>query len=445
MNTIAGQKKILEQLDNCSAVDVSLYKKHDIKRGLRNDDGTGVLVGITRVADVEGYDRINGEVVPKDGRLLYRGISLSSIIKDLQDTDRFGFEEVIYLLLLGKLPNTSELATLKEMLHESSAFPSSFKEDVIFKSRSKDVMNMLQMQVLSLYSYDDNPDDTSLINVFFQCLHLVAKFPKLLAYSYYVRRHNYFNESLIIHNCKREYSIAENLLHMMRPDSEFTDQEAKLLDMCLVAHAEHGGGNNSTFATHVVSSTGTDTYSAIATAIGSLKGPKHGGANAKIDSMVDDIKQGCDWQNKKSLGAYLDKILDKGAFDKSGLIYGIGHAVYTKSDPRVCLLKDRARRLASVKGLLPIFELIENIEELGSKKIMDRKGGVVSANVDMYSGFIYHMLGFDKSMYTPLFAAARISGWCAHRIEQIRDSKIMRPAYLVVTEEKDYVSLSDRL
>lgn len=440
------ENHLLVKLDESSYIDTDLYKEYNIKRGLRNSNGTGVLVGITKIANVIGYDTVDGKIIPIEGKLLYRGINLNDIVDGFQKSDRFGFEETAFLLLLGDLPTTSSIESFKKLLEYNRKFPKFFNEDVIFKFPSTNVMNMLQKEVLNLYSYDIKPEDLSLTNTFRQSINLIAKLPILMVYSYHAMRHYYNNESLIIHRPKPGASTAENILHMLRPDSQYTDQEAKLLDLCMVVHAEHGGGNNSSFATHVVSSTGTDTYSAISTAIGSLKGPKHGGANLMVTHMVKNIKENCNWRSKNSLSAYLDKILAKEAFDNKGLIYGMGHAVYTKSDPRAVLLKARAKELAIIKGFKYDFELLENIEKLTIEKIKDKKGMdyEICANVDLYSGLVYEMLGIDENLFTPIFAVSRMAGWCAHRLEQIRDDKIMRPGYVSIIDEREYKPLLKR-
>lgn len=440
------ENQLMVKLEESSYIDTDLYKEYNIKRGLRNSNGTGVLVGITKIANVIGYDTVDDKIIPIEGKLLYRGIDLNNIVDGFQKSDRFGFEETAYLLLIGNLPSTSHLENFKKILEYNRKFPKFFNEDVIFKFPSSNVMNMLQKEVLSLYSYDHKPEDLSLVNTFRQSINLIAKLPILMVYSYQAMRHYYDNESLIIHRPKTGASTAENILHMLRPDSKYTDQEAKLLDLCMVVHAEHGGGNNSSFATHVVSSTGTDTYSAISTAIGSLKGPKHGGANLMVNKMVDNIKENCNWRSKNALSSYLDKILDMEAFDKKGLVYGMGHAVYTKSDPRAVLLKSKAKELAISKGFKYEFELLENIEKMTIDKLKERKGPQfeVCANVDLYSGLVYRMLDIDENLFTPIFAVSRMAGWCAHRLEQIRDEKIMRPGYASIIDEQEYIPLLKR-
>ncbi|MFY9283338.1 MAG: citrate synthase [Miniphocaeibacter sp.] len=440
------EQDFLKTLDDNSYIDPSLYSKYNIKRGLRNSNGTGVLVGITNIANVIGYEIKDGVKVPVDGKLFYRGIRLTDLVNGFQKDDRFGFEETAFLLLLGKLPTKDALEEFNRVISYNLEFPKFYKEDHIIKYPSNNIMNMLQKQVLTLYTYDKNPEDISLLNTFRQSLSLIAKLPILMAYSYKAKKHYYDNDSLVLHRPLVNASIAENILHMLRPDCKFTKEEARLLDLCLVVHAEHGGGNNSAFATHVVSSTGTDTYSAIATAIGSLKGPKHGGANIMVRAMVNNIMENCNWKDYESLSNYIDKILNKEAFNNKGLVYGMGHAVYTKSDPRAVLLKKKARELAEIKGFSDKFKLLENIENLTIEKFKARKGPEfeICANVDLYAGLVYEMLGIEPELYTPIFAVSRIAGWCAHRLEQTRDEKIMRPGYISISGENEYTNINNR-
>lgn len=411
------------------------FVKHKVMRGLRHPNGTGVLVGLTDVGDVEGYQIVDGEKVPADGKLFYRGMDLEDLVKGFHTEGRRGFEETAYLLLFGELPRASELAIFNDLLDENRCLPPAFTENMILKNPSRDIMNKLMRSVLVLYSFDDNPDAVDVENLVRQSIQLIAQFPTIVAYGYQAKAHYFNDESLIIHTPKKGVGTAENILHMIRPDSKYSQTEAEVLDLCLVIHAEHGGGNNSAFATHVVSSSGTDTYSAITTAIGSLKGPKHGGASHKVKAMVDalleegPLEKVSDWNY---LEDYLRRLVNKQAFDRSGLIYGMGHAVYTISDPRVKLLKGEAMRLAQEKGAMDLFKVYEGIEILGKSILSEKSGGNAfnSANVDLYSGFVYSLLGIPDELYTPLFAVARITGWCAHRIEQIvSDPKIMRPAY----------------
>ncbi len=444
--------KIVDKLANLaeknSLIDPELYDLYKVKRGLRNSNGTGVLVGLTKVGSVVGYDLIDDKKVAREGKLYYRGIDVESIVKGFQDDKRMGFEETSYLLLFGELPNKQELLEFNELLAQMRCLPKHFTENMILKIPSSNIMNKLQRSVLVLYSHDENPEDLSINNVLSQSLNLIAKFPTIISYGYQAKSHYFYDNSLFIHSPRKDLSTAENILHMIRPDSRYTKTEAEILDLSLVLHAEHGGGNNSAFATHVVSSSGTDTYSAISTAVGSLKGPKHGGANLKVQEMIDSIKKNVpNWTNKTDLTDYLVKILKKDAFDKTGLIYGMGHAVYTLSDPRAVLLKNKAKELAKEKNKLEEYELYTNIEEI-SKEIYRRlkgKDAVISANVDMYSGFVYELLNIPKDLYTALFATSRISGWCAHRIEQIiSDKKIMRPAYKSIDENIEYINIASR-
>ena len=423
------------------------YHEYNIKHGLRNDDGTGVLVGITHIAEVVGYDVIDEKRVPKEGELFYRGINVDEIIEGVEKEHRFGFEEVIYLLLFNKLPNEDELSSFIDVLSKYQEFPKNYIEDVILKIPANNIMNKLQRAFLTLYSYDENADDITVKNVLNQSLSLIAKTPILMVYSYYVKRHAFDDESLILHNPDPQLSISENILHMLRVDSTYSDEEAKLLDVLLMVQAEHGGGNNSTFATHVVSSTGTDTYSAMATAIGSLKGPKHGGANLKVADMVENIKANVtNYWEEAALEGYLKQMLNKEVYDKKGLIYGIGHAVYTKSDARVKIIKEKCIKLANEQSCQKELQLILNIEKIGGKLIQKHKNldYVPSGNIDLFSSFVMDMLKIPKELYTPIFATARMAGWSAHRLEQILDTKIMRPGYVTLGEKKAYIPYSKR-
>lgn len=424
------------------------YDLYDVKRGLRNPNGTGVLVGVTEIGDVRGYTLEGGKKIPQEGELYYRGIEIQEFVKGYQKESRFGFEECIYLLLFGSLPSEDDLEGLTKILGKFRYLPKGFKESMILEHPSQDVMNQLQRSVLSLYAYDKAADDSSVSNLTSQSLNIISKLPCLAVYSYQAKRHNYNKESLYIHPPQSHLGTAENILYMTRPDNKYTAIEAEILDLSLIVHAEHGGGNNSTFTTHVLSSSGTDIYSVIASAIGSLKGSKHGGANLKVYNMVQDIKENVeDYHDKEELKAYLRKILKKEAFDKKGLIYGMGHAVYTKSDPRAVLLKKKARELAESKGVLKELELYENIEELSKELFKEIKGenAVISANVDLYSSFVYRMLDLPFELFTPIFAIARMAGWCAHRIEQIlSDNKIIRPAYKNITHNRRYIPMNER-
>ncbi|MDD3840661.1 MAG: citrate/2-methylcitrate synthase [Clostridia bacterium] len=429
-------------------IESELYIKHNVKRGLRNSDSTGVLVGLTDIGDVHGYVIDEGEKVPVEGRLKYRGINVKELVEGFQQEKRFGYEEACYLLLFGELPNKTELKQFCDLLSENRKLPEGFVEDMILKAPSMNIMNKLARSVLTYYSYDDNPDDISLKNMLKQSIKLIAVFPTIVAYSYQAKCHYFDNKSLYIHIPDPNLCTAENFLYMIRPDNKYTRLEAELLDLNLVLHAEHGGGNNSAFTTRVVSSSGTDTYSAIAAAVGSLKGPRHGGANMKVMEMMEDIKSNVDdWADEQKLEDYLLKILNKEAFDRSGLIYGMGHAVYTLSDPRARLLKQKAEELAKEKGMDKEFLLYTNIEKLASKVFSKFRGKehIIKPNVDFYSGFVYDMLNIPLELYTPIFAISRIVGWCAHRIEEvISGGKIIRPAYKNVSGKNKYVPLNER-
>lgn len=432
-----------------SCIDPALYDTYDVKRGLRDrKTGMGVLTGLTEIGDVHSYDVVDGKHVPCEGKLYYRGISIEDIVNGFLKEDRFGFEEVTYLLLFGELPSKKRLDNFNQVLAQYRTLPPSFVRDIIMKATSRDMMNMLTRSVLALYSWDDNPDDTSIENVLRQSLSLIARVPLIAVYGYQSHKHYHHGDNLHIINPDPNLSTAENILRLLREDGSYTDLEAKILDLALVLHAEHGGGNNSTFTNHVVSSSGTDTYSAVAASLCSLKGPKHGGANIKVKQMFDHMKETVnDWTDEEEISAYLTGILNKQLFDKKGLIYGIGHAVYAVSDPRAKLLKGLTQRLAKEKGLEDELHLYESVERLAPKiisKAHDRKKQV-SANVDFYSGFVYSMLGLPDGLYTPLFAAARMAGWSAHRIEElINAGKIIRPAYKNVARKLDYIAMEDR-
>ncbi len=425
------------------------FKDYGVKRGLRNDDGTGVVAGLTSIGDVVGYEYVDGVKTPIEGRLRYRGYDIDELVKDAEEEGRFGFEEIVYLLLFGELPSDETLHNFSRLIGNLRPLPEGFVEDMILKAPSKNVMNKLARSVLASYSYDNNPDDISACNLLRQAIELIARIPVMAAYGEQAKNHYHDGKSLYLHVPQKELSTAENLLYMIRPDNKYTREEAEMVDVLLMIHAEHGGGNNSTFTTRVVSSSDTDTYSAIAAAIGSLKGPKHGGANAKVMGMMAEIQANVkDWTNEEEVEAYLVKILRKEAYDKSGLIYGMGHAIYTYSDPRCVLLRERAQRLVKQKPEFEkefnLYKLIERISpavfarERGSSKVM-------CANVDMYSGFVYKMLGISEDMYTPMFAMARIVGWCAHRLEEtLGSTRIIRPAYKSMTEKNNYVKLKDR-
>lgn len=440
-------KRYARVIEKRAYIDPKFYEDHNIKRGLRNKNGTGVLVGVTGVADVVGYAYEDGQKIPAPGRLDYRGYSVAEILQGAQESQRHAFEEVSYLLLFGQLPTQEDLDLYHETLWSLTSLPGGYLEDVILKTANKNLMNKIMQSVLSLYSYDPDPDNTEIFNVLKQSLGLIAKMPMILAYCYAAKRHYVDEASLIIHRPLEDYDPAENLLHMIRPDSSFTAEEAQILDTLMVLHAEHGGGNNSAFATHVVSSSGTDSYSAITTALGSLKGPRHGGANLMVDSMVADLKtKTSNWTKPSQVKRYLEAVLDQKAFDRSGLIYGLGHAVYTLNDPRALLLKERAKSLAQSKNCLEEYQLIENIEEIGGALIADKfsLSHPAPANVDLYSGLIFHLLGIPRDLFTPIFALSRTTGWCAHRLEQVLDKKIMRPAYLTLNQPQNYLPMEDR-
>lgn len=425
-----------------------LYTIYDVKRGLRDLNGKGVLAGLTEISEICSTKLVNGKPVPCNGKLFYRGIDVKSLVNGFIKDNRFGFEETVYLLLFGNLPNKDELTQFTKLLASFRNLPINFTRDVLMKSPNGDMMNMLARSVLTLYSYDEDPNNTSIPNVLRQCLELIALFPVISVYGYQSYNHYKQGGSLVIHNPNPELSTAENILYMLRPDSKYTELEAKILDIALVLHAEHGGGNNSTFTTHVVTSSGTDTYSTVAASLGSLKGPKHGGANIKVVQMFDDMKSNVkDWSNENEVKEYLKRLLHKQAFDNAGLIYGMGHAVYSISDPRAEVFKGFVGKLATEKGLEDEFNLYSMVERLAPEVIADErkiyKG--VSANVDFYSGFVYRMLGIPNELFTPLFAMSRIVGWSAHRIEELLNAgKIIRPAYKSVSTRRDYINLNER-
>jgi citrate synthase len=437
-----------EMSERSSLIDDGLYKRYDVKRGLRNGDGTGVLVGLTHIGDVIGYERVDGTVKPIDGKLLYRGIELRDIVGGFQQEGRPGFDETVFLLLFGGLPTKGELELFSAYLAQLRDLPEYFTEDMILKLKGRDIMNMLARCVLALYTLDENADDLSTLNILKQSINLIAKFPTITAYAYHAMRHRYHHKPLAIRYPIQHLHTAENFLSMLKGATKYTPLDARTLDLVLVLHAEHGGGNNSSFTTHVVSSSGTDTYSAIAAAIGSLKGPLHGGANLKVMSMMDEVKGSVgDWRDDEEVRHYLMKILNGDAFDGSGKIYGLGHAVYTLSDPRAVLLKEQALELAKEKGRLDEFDLYTTIERVAPKAFSEFRGNsaVIAPNVDFYSGFVYDCLGIPREVYTPLFAMARIAGWCAHRLEELISSrKIIRPAYKNVAGSLRYLPLVER-
>lgn len=429
-------------------IDTELFTKYDVKRGLRDINGKGVLAGLTNISEIRATKIVDGVSVPAPGELIYRGYDIKDLVKGFTSENRFGFEEVTYLLLFGKLPTPGELTSFCSMLSEYRTLPTGFVRDIIMKAPSRDMMNTLARSILTLYSYDDRADDTSLPNVLRQCLQLISLFPLLSIYGYQAYSHYHDGNSLYIHRPDPELSAAENILRVLRPDSSYTPLEAKLLDIALVLHMEHGGGNNSTFTTHVVSSSLTDTYSVMAAAIGSLKGPRHGGANIKVVKMFADMKQNVnDWEDEDEISEYLKKLLHKDAFDHSGLIYGLGHAVYSKSDPRAEILKEFAKKLAGEKGMQKEFGLYSAVERLAPQIIAQErqiyKG--VSINVDFYSGFVYNMLNLPSELFTPMFAIGRISGWSAHLMEELANNgKIIRPAYKAIGPDLDYVPMGER-
>lgn len=439
----ALDNKFDELVENCmqsGAIDLNLYQEYDVKRGLRDSAGKGVLTGLTEISDVTGYNVVDGVKEPADGKLFYQGYDVLELVgKDINK--RYAFEETTYLLLFGQLPNEEQLKSFIEILTSLQELSGQFVRDVIMKAPSANIMNGLQKSVLTLYSYDANPDDISVANVLRQSLQLVAKLPLISVYSYHSYRHFHDFKNLVIKPAKPEYSTAENILYMLRPNGKFTQLEARVLDAALVLHAEHGGGNNSTFTNHVVTSSGTDTYSAVAASIASLKGPRHGGANLKVQQMIADLKKNCtDTTSKEKIREYLQKLLKKEAFDKAGLIYGMGHAVYTLSDPREVVMKKYARELAKAKGNEEEFDLYCNVETIAKELIMGRSHVLkpVCPNVDFYSGLIYTMLGIPEELFTPLFAVSRISGWSAHRLEElVNRGKIIRPAYKYVGHHRN--------
>lgn len=440
-------KQLADLCEKNNAIDRELYTQYDVKRGLRDLNGKGVLAGLTNISDVCAKKIVNGEEVPCAGSLYYRGYNIKDLVSGFLTDDHFGFEEITYLLLFGELPNKTELEEFKQTLIERRTLPPTFVRDIIMKAPSKDMMNSLSRSILNLYSYDDNADDTSIPNVLRQCLNLISQFPMMMVYGYHA--YNYrMGQDLYIYAPKPELSTAENILMMLREDRKYTKFEATVLDMALVLHMDHGGGNNSTFTTHVVTSSGTDTYSTMAAAMASLKGPKHGGANIKVTSMFADMKEKLtDWTDKNQIRQYLIDLLDKKAFDQKGLIYGMGHAIYSVSDPRAEIFKDFVKRLAVEKGYEKEYALYETVEHMAPEIISERrkmyKG--VNANVDFYSGLVYEMLGLPKELYTPIFAAARIVGWSAHRLEELKNvDKIIRPAYKPLAPYRDYVKMEDR-
>ena len=454
MTNVENTEMLEEEIDTLEhelmknhRINPNLYVEYDVKRGLRDSAGKGVLTGLTEISDVCAYNLIEGRQIPAEGRLYYQGINVYDLVKGLKGR-KYGFEETIYLLMFGRLPNKEELEVFAEIMFDLQNPSGRFVRDVIMKASNENIMNSMQRCILTLYTYDENPEDISPGNVMRQSLDLIAKLPLIAIYSYHSYRHFRKDETLFIRNPEKGLSFAENMLLMLRPDRQYTELEARVLDIALILHAEHGGGNNSTFTTHVVTSSGTDTFSSVAASIGSLKGPRHGGANLKVQKMFDDIKAHVeDWTNEEEVTAYLQKILNKQAFDRSGLIYGMGHAVYTLSDPREVILKKFAKALAEEKGLTDEFNLYELVEKIAGRLIPEHRKVFksVCANVDFYSGFVYTMLGIPQELFTPLFAIARMPGWSAHRLEELLNAgKIIRPAYKYVGKHVNYIPFEER-
>jgi citrate synthase len=441
-------KKLSVLAENNDPINPDLYTKYDVKRGLRYANGTGVLVGLTRIGDVVGYDIVDGQKIPVPGRLIYRGYDVEDLVKDAERTKQFGYEQCVYLLLFGELPTQDQLDEFTQFLGLRRTLPPNFTEDMIMKAPSNDIMNKMARGVLASYSYDPNPEGREIANILRQCIELIARFSTLAAYAYQAKLRYFDGRSMYIHNPVPRLSTAENFLRLIRPDTNYTRLEAEVLDLALILHAEHGGGNNSSLTVHVVSSADTDTYSAIAAAVGSLKGRRHGGANIRVMEMIDDIKAHLtDWSSENQVRDYLTKIAGRDAFDHTGLIYGMGHAVYTISDPRELLLRDKAEELAKEKGCEEEFHLYNLIENIAPDVLMQMHGSdkKICPNVDFYSGFVYSMLNIPRELYTPIFAISRIAGWSAHRIEEIvAGGRIYRPAYKNVSEERTYIPIEKR-
>jgi len=440
--------KLCGELEKNNSIRPSDFERYHVKRGLRNEDGTGVMAGLTRICSVEGYYILDGEKVAKEGKLSYRGYDINNIVENCVAENRFGFEEVVWLLLFGELPTPAQLTSLYEVIDVCRFLPDDFIEDMMIKNPSKDIMNKLARCILGLYSYDENPDDISVQNVLRQSMQLIAQFPTILTVAYQVKRRAFYGKTMFLHPIKRGLSTAQYILRQTRADKKYTDEEAKLLDIILMLHADHGGGNNSTFATRVLTSSGTDTYSAIAAGIGSLKGPRHGGANVKTTNMMYEIMANVpDSTDESQVKDYLAKILRKEAGDGLGLIYGMGHAVYTISDPRAVILKNSARELAYQAGYEKEFKTLENVEKVTPDLLHEIKGDdkEICANVDLYSGLCYKVLGIPEDLFTPLFAGSRVVGWCAHRLEELTSNKrIIRPAYKSVSQRREYTPLNKR-
>ena len=441
-------KKLAQLANQNDPINPELYAKYDVKRGLRNSNGTGVLVGLTHIGDVVGYKIEDGNKIPVPGRLIYRGYDVEDLIADSEKNNQFGFEQCIYLLLFGQLPNQKQLENFNKYLGSCRVLPENFTEDMIMKAPSDDIMNKVARGVLASYSYDDNSEDRSVGNIVRQCIELIARFSTLAAYGYQAKRRYYDGKSMFIHNPKPELSTAENFLRLIRADKKYTRLEAEILDLALILHAEHGGGNNSTFTCRVLTSSGTDAYSAYSAAIGSLKGPRHGGANKKVTQMIEDFKANIkNWDNEGQVADYVRKTIRKETNDHTGLVYGMGHAVYTLSDPRAVILKKKAFELAKGTEFEKEFNLLQTVERLTPEIFHEVKGSskVVCANVDMYSGLVYKMLGIPQDLFTPLFAVARMAGWCAHRFEEmVTGRRIIRPAYKAVMKKKEYIPINER-
>ena len=439
---------LCDELNKNNSIKKSDFDKYDVKRGLRNSDGTGVMAGLTRICSVEGYYILDGELIPKEGKLSYRGYDIKDIVANCVEHNRYGYEEVVWLLIFGSLPTREQLDSLREVIGECRTLPDEFIEDNIMKHPSKDIMNKIARCVMNLYSFDENPDDISTPNVLRQSLQLISQFPTIMNSAYQVKRRAFYNKSMYLHPIIKDISTAEYILRQIRPDKNYSQEEAHLLDICLMLHADHGGGNNSTFSTRVLTSSGTDTYSAITAGIGSLKGPRHGGANIKVAHQMECVMETLpDSTDEAQVKDLLVKILNKEAGDGSGLIYGMGHAVYTKSDPRAVILKESARKLAYEHGFEMEFKTLENIEKLTPEVFAEVRGldKAMCANVDLYSGLVYRVLGIPEDLYTPLFATARIAGWSAHRLEELTtSSRIIRPAYKSISKSRPYVGIENR-
>ncbi len=444
----SARNMLCQQFVTNNTIDAKYYDKHVVKRGLRNSDGTGVIAGLTNICNVHGYVINEGEKAPIKGQLVYRGYNINDLVANAKNENRFGYEEIVYLLLMGDLPSKQELEAFKMMMSENRALPENFFEDMILKAPSRDIMNKMARSVLALYSYDDNPENRSPEYEMATAISIISKLPNIMVSAYQVKKRTFDGESLIMHPLISNHSTAEMILSALRPDRQFTDEEAKLLDIILMLHAEHGGGNNSTFSCRVLTSSGTDPYSAYAAAIGSLKGPKHGGANIKVSGMHDCLKENVsNWEDEGEVADFLRKILRKEAYDKSGLVYGMGHAVYTLSDPRAVILKENAKRLAKGTEFEAEFNLLETVERLTPELFSEAKGDIkaICANVDMYSGLVYRMLKIPDDLFTPLFAVSRMAGWCAHRFEELVTGKrIIRPAYKSVKKERMYIPIDER-